>query len=105
MTKCRRGNSRCPGGISSILSGWDSQYSLERLAEGGVGIVANGFCHGAAREAFDFQEPYLRHILGFIGLTRLRLFMPKTRLARRPLSLSQMVQNVLAESSLIKTSK
>jgi FMN-dependent NADH-azoreductase len=22
-----------------------------------------------AREAFDFQEPYLRHILGFIGLT------------------------------------
>jgi FMN-dependent NADH-azoreductase len=24
---------------------------------------------GTAREAFDFQEPYLRHILGFIGLT------------------------------------
>jgi len=23
---------------------------------------------GTAREAFDFQEPYLRHILGFIGL-------------------------------------
>src|SRR5882757_557377 len=24
---------------------------------------------GTAREAFDFQEPYLRHIFGFIGLT------------------------------------
>jgi len=24
---------------------------------------------GTAKEAFDFQEPYLRHILGFIGLT------------------------------------
>jgi FMN-dependent NADH-azoreductase len=24
---------------------------------------------GTPREAFDFQEPYLRHILGFIGLT------------------------------------
>src|SRR5258706_9351699 len=24
---------------------------------------------GTSREAFDFQEPYLRHILGFIGLT------------------------------------
>jgi len=24
---------------------------------------------GSVREAFDFQEPYLRHILGFIGLT------------------------------------
>jgi FMN-dependent NADH-azoreductase len=24
---------------------------------------------GTAREGFDFQEPYLRHILGFIGLT------------------------------------
>lgn len=24
---------------------------------------------GTSREAFDFQEPYMRHILGFIGLT------------------------------------
>src|ERR1700682_2682391 len=24
---------------------------------------------GTAKEAFDFQEPYLRHILGFLGLT------------------------------------
>src|SRR5260370_38634026 len=24
---------------------------------------------GTASEAYDFQEPYLRHILGFIGLT------------------------------------
>ena len=34
-------------------------------------ITARGgaFEKGTAREAFDFQEPYLRHILGFIGLT------------------------------------
>jgi FMN-dependent NADH-azoreductase len=24
---------------------------------------------GSPREAFDFQEPYLRYILGFIGIT------------------------------------
>src|SRR6202011_5778633 len=24
---------------------------------------------GTPREAFDFQEPYLRHVLGFIGVT------------------------------------
>src|ERR1700680_3776994 len=27
------------------------------------------YAKGTGREAFDFQEPYLRHILGFIGLT------------------------------------
>ena len=34
-------------------------------------ITARGGAYekGSAREAFDFQEPYLRHILGFIGLT------------------------------------
>ena len=34
-------------------------------------ITARGGSYekGTAREAFDFQEPYLRHILGFIGLT------------------------------------
>jgi len=34
-------------------------------------ITARGGAYekGTAREAFDFQEPYLRHILGFIGLT------------------------------------
>src|SRR5437868_8585126 len=34
-------------------------------------ITARGGAYekGTPREAFDFQEPYLRHILGFIGLT------------------------------------
>jgi FMN-dependent NADH-azoreductase len=34
-------------------------------------ITARGGAYekGTATEAFDFQEPYLRHILGFIGLT------------------------------------
>ena len=36
-----------------------------------VVITSRGSAYekGTAREAFDFQEPYLRHILGFIGLT------------------------------------
>ncbi len=34
-----------------------------------------------------------------------RLFMPTTRLARRPPSFSQALRSVSAESSLIKTSK
>ena len=36
-----------------------------------VVITARGGAYekGTATEAFDFQVPYLRHILGFIGLT------------------------------------
>src|SRR6266403_3290376 len=36
-----------------------------------VVITSRGSAYrkGTAREAFDFQEPYLRHVLGFIGLT------------------------------------
>jgi len=36
-----------------------------------VVITARGGAYekGTAAESFDFQEPYLRHILGFIGLT------------------------------------
>src|SRR6267154_1336174 len=36
-----------------------------------VVITSRGSAYekGTAREAFDFQEPYLRHILAFIGLT------------------------------------
>src|SRR6267143_4489411 len=36
-----------------------------------VVITSRGSAYekGTAREAFDFQEPYLRYILGFIGLT------------------------------------
>jgi FMN-dependent NADH-azoreductase len=36
-----------------------------------VVITARGGAYekGTAAEAFDFQEPYLRHILGFMGLT------------------------------------
>ncbi len=39
-----------------------------------VVITSRGSAYekGTAREAFDFQEPYLRHILGFIGLTHVR---------------------------------
>src|SRR5260370_1056518 len=36
-----------------------------------VVITSRGSAYekGSVREAFDFQEPYLRHILGFVGLT------------------------------------
>jgi FMN-dependent NADH-azoreductase len=42
------------------------------LARKKVAIITSrgsGYQKGTEREAFDFQEPYLRHILGFIGLT------------------------------------
>src|SRR3981189_551900 len=37
----------------------------------GVVVTSRGgdYEKGTPRQAFDFQEPYLRHILGFIGLT------------------------------------
>ncbi len=31
--------------------------------------LSSGPLDGTSRERFDYQEPYLRHILGFIGLT------------------------------------
>jgi FMN-dependent NADH-azoreductase len=36
-----------------------------------VVITARGGAYekGSAKEAYDFQEPYLRHVLGFMGLT------------------------------------
>jgi FMN-dependent NADH-azoreductase len=36
-----------------------------------VVITARGGSYekGSPREKFDFQEPYLRHIFGFVGLT------------------------------------
>src|SRR6266851_8312209 len=41
----KRCDSGCSAGLSSILPGCDTEYSLERFAEGGIGIVANGFGH------------------------------------------------------------
>jgi FMN-dependent NADH-azoreductase len=71
--------------ISSSLKAWIDQIvrigkTLEYGPEGPRGlleaknvivITARGGSYekGAAGEAFDFQEPYLRSILGFIGLT------------------------------------
>jgi FMN-dependent NADH-azoreductase len=36
-----------------------------------VVVTARGGAYekGSPTEAFDFQEPYLRHILGFVGIT------------------------------------
>ena len=42
------------------------------LAEKKVVVITSrggAYEKGTAREAFDFQEPWLRHVLGFIGLT------------------------------------
>src|SRR6202162_297884 len=71
--------------ISSLLKAWIDQIVRvgKTIAYGPAGthglleakkvtvITARGGAYekGTAREAFDFQEPYLRHILGFIGLT------------------------------------
>ena len=71
--------------ISSPLKGWIDQIVRigKTFGSGPNGprgllemkkvivITARGGAYekGTAREAFDFQEPYLRHVLGFIGLT------------------------------------
>src|SRR5882757_9718635 len=71
--------------IPSLLKAWIDQ--IVRLGEtvgygpnGPQGLLArkkvviitsrgSAYEKGTAREAFDFQEPYLRHVLGFIWLT------------------------------------
>jgi FMN-dependent NADH-azoreductase/uncharacterized membrane protein YphA (DoxX/SURF4 family) len=71
--------------ISSLLKSWiDQVVRIGKTVvygpngrEGLLGkknvvvITSRGGAYekGTAMEAFDFQEPYLRHILGFIGLT------------------------------------
>jgi FMN-dependent NADH-azoreductase len=71
--------------ISSPLKGWiDQIVRLGKTVNYGpngpqgllgkkkvVIVTARGGAYekGTAREPWDFQEPYLRHILGFIGLT------------------------------------
>ena len=48
-------------------------------------ITARGGAYekGTAREAFDFQEPYLRHILGFIGLTDITFIHAENQVGER----------------------
>ncbi|WP_395677906.1 FMN-dependent NADH-azoreductase [Inquilinus sp.] len=49
-------------GVHGLVTGKKKVYLVE--ARGGV------YSDGPAK-AFDFQEPYLRHVLGFIGLTEI----------------------------------
>ncbi|MGO8790933.1 MAG: FMN-dependent NADH-azoreductase [Terriglobia bacterium] len=71
--------------ISSTLKGWIDQVvrlgkTVTYGAEGPKGLLAGkkvfvltsrggAYGQGTHSEKYDFQEPYLRHILGFIGLT------------------------------------
>jgi FMN-dependent NADH-azoreductase len=71
--------------ISSLLKGWIDQIvrvgkTISYGPHGPQGLLKNkkvvvmtarggAYEKGTPREKFDFQEPYLRHILGFIGLT------------------------------------
>jgi FMN-dependent NADH-azoreductase len=71
--------------ISSSLKAWIDQIvrigkTLSYGADGPRGLLeakevmvvtarGGGYEKGTPTEAFDFQAPYLRHILGFIGLT------------------------------------
>ena len=71
--------------ISSLLKAWiDLIVRIGKTRgygpNGGQGLLekkkvvvitsrGGAYEKGTAMEAFDFQEPYLRHILGFIGLT------------------------------------
>src|SRR6267142_1753021 len=71
--------------ISSSLKAWIDQIvrvgkTISYGPNGPQGLLAKkkvvvitsrggAYEKGTAREAFDFQEPWLRHVLGFIGLT------------------------------------
>jgi FMN-dependent NADH-azoreductase len=71
--------------ISSLLKGWIDQIvrigkTFSYGAQGPQGLLENkkliivtarggAYEKGTPGEKFDFQEPYLRHIFGFIGLS------------------------------------
>src|SRR6266853_3396536 len=71
--------------IPSLLKAWIDQVvrlgkTISYGPNGPQGLLAkkkvfvitsrgSAYEKGSVREAFDFQEPYLRHILGFVGLT------------------------------------
>ncbi|SRR6266851_3367557 len=71
--------------ISSLLKAWIDQIvrigkTVAYGSHGPQGLLGNrkvvvitarggAYEKGSPREKFDFQEPYLRHILGFVGLT------------------------------------
>lgn len=71
--------------VSSLLKGWIDQIvrigkTFSYGANGPRGLLENkqvivitarggAYEKGTPREKYDFQEPWLRHILGFIGLT------------------------------------
>jgi FMN-dependent NADH-azoreductase len=71
--------------ISSLLKAWIDQIvrigkTVAYGSHGPQGLLGNkkvvvitarggAYEKGTPREKFDFQEPYLRHIFGFVGLT------------------------------------
>jgi FMN-dependent NADH-azoreductase len=71
--------------IPSLLKAWIDQIvrmgkTVQYGPNGRQGLLGNkrvvvitgrggAYEKGTAGEQFDFQEPYLRHILGFVGLT------------------------------------
>jgi FMN-dependent NADH-azoreductase len=71
--------------ISSLLKAWIDQIvrigkTIAYGAHGPQGLLGNrkvvvitarggAYEKGTPRENFDFQEPYLRHVFGFVGIT------------------------------------
>jgi len=71
--------------IPSLLKAWIDQIvrvgkTVAYGSNGPTGLLGNrkvvvitarggAYEKGSPRESFDFQEPYLRHIFGFVGLT------------------------------------
>ena len=71
--------------ISSLLKAWIDQIvrvgkTVAYGPQGPQGLLGNRkvvvitarggtYEKGTPREKFDFQEPYLRHVFGFVGLT------------------------------------
>src|SRR5258708_19456443 len=63
----------------------------------GVVITSRGGAYdkGSALRAFDFQEPYLQAILGFIGLTDLTFVHAENQMSERaPPSIASAVQPI-----------
>ena len=63
-----------PGGPRGLL---EAKEVMVITARGG------GYEKGTPTEAFDFQEPYLRHVLGFIGLTNVTFIHAENQLRQQ----------------------
>jgi FMN-dependent NADH-azoreductase len=105
--------------ISSPLKAWIDQIvrmgkTVQYGPNGRQGLLGNkkvvvitarggAYEKGTAGEQFDFQEPYLRHILGFIGLTDVTFIhaenQAKSEAAASLATVAERIGGIIAEQS------